>query len=83
MWACPVCAAKIAAERAEDLGSALGWPVDQGHSVGFLTLTLRHRSDQRLADLWDALSAAWTSIVQGEAWSGESAHAYRGRPAAC
>ena len=79
MWACPVCAAKVAAERADDLGSVLGWAVEQGHTVGFLTLTLRHWTGQRLADLWDALSAAWTSIVQGEAWSGEADHAYRKR----
>jgi hypothetical protein len=50
-----VCAAKIAAERADDLGATLGWAVEQGHTVGFLTLTLRHRSGQRLSDLWDVL----------------------------
>jgi hypothetical protein len=31
---------------------------------------------RQLADLWNALSTAWTSIVGGEACSGETEHAF-------
>lgn len=33
-----------------------------------VTLTMRHRRGQRLADLWDALSYAWGRVTSGRAW---------------
>jgi hypothetical protein len=76
VWACPVCASKIAAERANDLGQVAEWAVDQGHTIGMVTLTVQHHPGQRLAELWDAVTGAWSDVVKGEAWSGEPEHAY-------
>jgi hypothetical protein len=79
VWACPVCAAKIAAERATDLGAVGEWAVDQGHTMGMVTMTVQHHAGQRLAGLWDAVTGAWSDVVKGEAWSGEKASAYMRR----
>jgi len=76
VWACPVCAAKIAAERAHDLGTVGQWAIEQGHTMGLVTLTVQHHVGQRLADLWDAVTGAWSDVVKGEAWSGEPERAF-------
>lgn len=71
VWGCPVCAAKIAAARATDLGHVLAWAADSGHTVALLTLTMRHHREQRLSDCWDAATAGWSRVTSGERWSGE------------
>lgn len=75
--ACPVCAAKIGASRADDLAAVLAWAVEQGHTVAMLTLTARHNRGQRLADLWDGLSGAWRHLGRG--WGSETETAYGAR----
>ena len=79
VWACPVCAAKIAAERANDLGAVAEWAVGQGHTMGMVTMTVQHHAGQRLAELWDAVTGAWSDVVKGEAWSGEPEASHRRR----
>lgn len=67
-WNCPVCSQKIMAVRADDVQSAVaGWH-GMGGRVVFLTLTMRHRLGQRLADLWDSLSYGWSKVTSGRAW---------------
>lgn len=63
VWACPLCSAKIQAERTDELTLALERAHQQGWKVALLTLTMRHRRGQRLADLWDALSPAWRAAI--------------------
>jgi hypothetical protein len=61
VWACPVCSARILAERGAELGSALdAWHADGG-SVAMVTLTMRHGRGDTLASCWDALSDAWAA----------------------
>jgi hypothetical protein len=48
VWACPVCAAKVAAARAEELAAVLDKPHEDGGSAFMLTLTIRHRAGDRL-----------------------------------
>lgn len=70
-WAaCPVCAAKIGAERAKEVSDVLDWAARQGHTIAMLTLTARHNRGQRLADLWDGLGVAWRHL--GKGWGSES-----------
>ena len=75
-WACPVCAAKIAAERAGDLGHVLAWATREGHTAAMVTFTMRHNKGHSLRECWDALTAAWSSVTSGKAWAGESVAAY-------
>ena len=58
VWACPVCSAKIQAERTEELVRAVERAHALGLKVAMLTLTMRHHRRRRLAGMWDALSDA-------------------------
>lgn len=68
-WACPVCARRIAVERAKDVARVLQAVADTGGSAALLTLTIRHRKHHRLVDLWDALSSAWGRVTSGRGWT--------------
>lgn len=68
VWACPVCAAKIAARRAEELREVLAWATANGHTVALFTVTMRHHMGQKLADLWDAETKAWQAVTSGRRW---------------
>lgn len=68
VWACPVCAAKIAARRGDELARVLSWAVGEGHTVAMLTLTARHHERQALSVLWDGVQAAWGAVTSGRAW---------------
>lgn len=67
-WACPVCSAKIAARRAQELGGVLSKADAAGYRVSMMTLTMRHHRGQRLEDLWDALGYAWGKVTSGKGW---------------
>lgn len=80
-WACPVCAAKIAAHRAGELQTVLTWAAEQGHQVALLTLTMRHSPADALADCWAAATTGWSSVTSGGAWAGEGPRAFARRQA--
>lgn len=82
VWACPVCAARVARERAMELSEVLSWAVCEGHTVAMVTLTLRHQKGDRLRTTWDAMSAAWSDVTSGRFWAGESEAEYVERLAA-
>lgn len=63
-WVCPVCSAKIAAHRMADLTAGVTSWTGRGGRLAMLTLTLRHRKGQKLADLWDSVSRAWRRLVR-------------------
>jgi hypothetical protein len=60
-----VCARTIAGQRSAELREVLGAVAAAGGSAALITLTMRHRDGQRLADLWAALSAAWRAVTSG------------------
>ena len=84
-WACPVCSQKIASQRALDLSAAVAaWqaPVFGPQHKNFksprgqvlmVTLTMRHKRKQALADLWDSLSHAWGKVTSGSGWKNDQA----------
>lgn len=55
VWACPVCSARIWAERRLEIGVALAQATTVG-SIAFATYTLRHRKGQDLDMLWKCIS---------------------------
>lgn len=69
VWACPVCAAKIAARRAQELGEVLGWARREGHTLAMVTMTVSHKRKDALKDVWDAVSSGWGSVTSGGVWS--------------
>jgi len=68
VWACPVCSAKIAARRTQEIEKLLAWNAGRGGSVALATFTMRHHSGHRLKALRKALTRAWRHITQHRAW---------------
>jgi Replication protein len=69
VWACPVCAGKIAARRAEELSQVMRAVLTAGGSASLITLTMRHHAGHQLKDLWQALSSAWKGVISGKQWT--------------
>jgi hypothetical protein len=63
-----LCAAKIAAKRAEELATVIKKMLESGGSASLVTLTMRHHSGHKLAQLWKALSYAWERVTSGKHW---------------
>jgi len=61
-FTCPMCGPKIAAERAAEIAAGLSAHTLEGGRVLLVTLTMRHSRAQRLSELLDGLTEAWTSI---------------------
>lgn len=68
VWACPVCSAKISAQRAEDIKQVLKTAQKRGYSVAMVTLTVRHHAGHTLKEVWDAVSTGWKSVTTGSGW---------------
>lgn len=68
VWACPVCAAKVAAGRAGELAHVMGKVLESGGSAAMITLTMAHHRGDRLADCWEAAAKAWANVTSGKRW---------------
>lgn len=68
-WACPTCAPRIAAARAETLRPQVASLMGRGWSAQLVTLTLRHDRHQKMSDLWTALGKAWARLTSGKRWA--------------
>ncbi|WP_336671475.1 hypothetical protein [Tsukamurella sp. USMM236] len=62
----------VAAERAVELGNAIRACHAAGGSVFMVTLTMRHRREDALGQLWDGLSSGWRAAFGGVAWTGKA-----------
>lgn len=63
VWSCPVCSAKIAMTRTDDMEAGIRHWAEHGGTFVMLTLTMRHHRGQSLRSLWDGLSGAWRRFV--------------------
>jgi len=68
IWRCPVCSPRINAARREEVTAILTTHVEQGGVIAFGTLTAQHKWDTPLADLQDAVTKAWSSLLASRAW---------------
>lgn len=59
VWCCPVCNAKIQAQRLIEVKKALEFARDNGYSVIFATHTVRHDRKQSLVDVRDMAANIW------------------------
>jgi hypothetical protein len=72
-WACPCCAAKIGARRAQEIAEIVDAVQARGGSALLVTLTLRHNRGHSLSSLWDALSYGWSRVTSGKRYQQECA----------
>lgn len=74
VWHCPVCSAKIAARRSAEMLLATQRAVDEGGSVGLVTLTVQHSVADSCADTLERLQR-----LNDRVNSGKRAKAFRER----
>jgi hypothetical protein len=65
---CPICGAKVAEHRRQELGAATAAWLDQGGGLLLATLTLQHSLGDKLADVAGALNGAYRFVKAGEMW---------------
>jgi len=70
VWACPVCAAKVAERRRAELVQAFLSADGLGLTPIFITFTLRHKKDDTLPGTLKALLRAYSRLKSGKAWAG-------------
>lgn len=68
VWACPICAERIAVQRAEEIKRAIEWAADNGKLVFMLTVTASHSRKDKLMALRQRVQKAWGHFTGGSVW---------------
>lgn len=68
VWACPVCAARIGAQRAEELRGDIARWIQAGNSVYMLTFKLSHSKSESIDDVFSRLKGAQSRFKSGRAF---------------
>lgn len=68
VWACPVCAARIALERGEEVARAIDWATDNKLVPVMITLTASHHADMSLEYFKQQFTYAWRLFTSGKGW---------------
>lgn len=75
VWMCPICAAKIAAERREEVRTAIERAQAEGLAVYMATLTMPHHAFQECADLVSQVALSFRQVLAGAPWERAKARA--------
>ena len=67
-WDCPYCMPQITSVRADEISLLVGSWIKAGNSAVGVTLTPRHDFSMRLGPLFDAVSEAFSWILNGRPW---------------
>lgn len=68
VWACPVCAYRVANFRGNELLKVLEGHRKAGGGVYLVTLTLPHDEGDQLKRLRQSVSTAWSKTISGKEW---------------
>lgn len=68
VWACPVCAPRIASERGKEVQQALDWAKENDLIPVMMTLTARHTGEMSLDHIKTRFKAAWRFFTKARAW---------------
>lgn len=68
VWACPVCAARIAVEKGQEILKALEWAKQENLAPVMIALTARHHAGMQLAWFKDLFKGAWEMFSSGRRW---------------
>lgn len=65
VWLCPVCSAKVSAQRADEVARVVEAGMKEGLKVYLATLTVRHDKWHPLEQIWDGVGKGWRAITSG------------------
>lgn len=68
VWSCSCCGAIIRGKRSEEVQQAASWWEQQGGEFLFLTFTVRHFAEDTLERTMDAVTDAFTGLINGAPW---------------
>lgn len=68
VWHCPVCAARIAEKRREEVALAIDGAAEAGGAAYMLTLTMRHNRRDQLKYLKGAITDSWRKVQNRRAY---------------
>ena len=68
VWACPVCAPRIAVEKGEFILKALDWAKQTGHFPVMVALTARHNFGMTLEGFKSGFKEAWSKFSKHRSW---------------
>jgi len=68
IWACPVCASRIAVEKGQEVLKALEWAKREGHVPVMIALTARHHIGMALDWFKDLFKSAWQMFSNHRTW---------------
>lgn len=68
VWLCPVCAAKIAETRRDEVAQAITGAAEEGGCAYMLTLTMRHDRQDRLDFLREQIVNGWRKVQNRRAY---------------
>ncbi len=68
---CPVCAARVRAERAAEIERGLRTHLSRAGGVEFLTLTVPHHVGDRLKPLLKAVAKSFRRVLGGRGWTAD------------
>lgn len=66
--ACPVCSGVIRPQRATEVDTAVRTHQANGGTMLFVTLTARHKVDDQLGTILDAVLTSWTEALRSRQW---------------
>lgn len=67
-WSCPVCAAKIAERRRQEIQQTIDWAYQQQLQPVMVTLTFPHQRTDNLGELLDKQRQALAKLRKGRSW---------------
>jgi hypothetical protein len=68
VWACPVCASRIAVEKGQDILKALEWAKQENLAPVMVALTARHHAGMQLAWFSGLFKGSWEMFASGRRW---------------
>lgn len=68
VWSCPVCAQRIAVQRAKEIRKALSWAEAEGYIPVMVTLTAQHTANMRLEGFKNQFKQSWRGFTQSRRW---------------
>lgn len=68
IWACPVCAPRLATEKGKEIQQAIAWGDANDLIPVMVTLTARHNYRMPLKSFKTAFKAAWSHFTNRRAW---------------